>query len=212
VPNLRSNSVDVIDPATLTVIDRFRVGASPQHVVPSWDLRTLWVAGSSRHSSGSLTPIDPTTGRPGRRIDVPDAYNMYFTPDGRLAIVVAESLKRLEFRDPQTMALEAVLPVPECRGINHADFSMDGRYAIFSCEFGGNLVKVDIAEQKVLGTLRLSKRGMPQDVRISPDGKTFYVADMMADGVFLIDGDDFVETGFIPTDIGPMGFFRAETR
>jgi YVTN family beta-propeller protein len=208
VPNIRSNSVDVIDPATLTVIDRFRVGASPQHVVPSWDLRTLWVTGSKvRHSSGSLTPIDPTTGRPGRRIDVPDAYNMYFTPDGRLAIVVAESLKRLEFRDPQTMALEAVLPVAECRGINHADFSMDGRYAIFSCEFGGNLVKVDIAEQKVLGTLRLSKRGMPQDVRISPDGKTFYVADMMADGVFLIDGDDFVETGFIPTGIGAHGLY-----
>ena len=208
VPDRRSNSVDVIDPATLTVIDRFKVGASPQHVVPSWDLRTLWVAGSKvRHRSGSLTPIDPTTGRPGRRIDVPDAYNMYFTPNGQSAIVVAESLKRLEFRDPQTMALKALMPVPQCRGINHADFSMNGRYAIFSCEFGGDLVKIDIAERKVLGTLKLSKRGMPQDVRVSPDGKTFYVADMMADGVYLIDGDDFVETGFIPTAIGAHGLY-----
>jgi hypothetical protein len=39
------------------------------------------------------------TGRPGKRLDVPDAYNMYFAPDGHSAIVVAESLERLEFRD-----------------------------------------------------------------------------------------------------------------
>src|SRR5690348_18245751 len=34
VPNRRSNSVNVIDPATLAIVDRFPVGASPQHVVP----------------------------------------------------------------------------------------------------------------------------------------------------------------------------------
>ncbi|MEI6202188.1 MAG: hypothetical protein WCP68_09575, partial [Enhydrobacter sp.] len=37
VPNRRSNTVSVIDPATLQVIDTFRVGRNPQHVVPSWD-------------------------------------------------------------------------------------------------------------------------------------------------------------------------------
>ncbi len=42
----------------------------------------------------------------------------------------------------------------------------------------------------MLGYLTLSKGGMPQDIRISPDGKVFYVADMLADGVFLIDGDE----------------------
>src|SRR5450830_738840 len=44
VPNLRSNDVSVIDPLTLKVVDRFKVGKAPQHIVPSWDLRTLWVA------------------------------------------------------------------------------------------------------------------------------------------------------------------------
>jgi DNA-binding beta-propeller fold protein YncE len=103
------------------VIDHFKAGRSPQHVVPSWDLKTLWVTGSSRQQrSGSLTPIDPTTGKPGKRIQVADAYNMYFTSDGGSAIVVAEGLKRLEFRDPQTMALKSTLAVPGCRGINHA--------------------------------------------------------------------------------------------
>ena len=48
VPNLRSNDVYVIDPATYKVVDKFPVGYSPQHVVPSWDLHTLWVANNAK--------------------------------------------------------------------------------------------------------------------------------------------------------------------
>ncbi|MEZ0167743.1 YncE family protein [Microvirga sp. TS319] len=209
VPNVKSGNVDVIDPETLKIVGRFRAGPSPQHVVPSWDLRTLWVTNSAdrRHGQGSLLPIDPVTGQPGRPIPVPDAYNMYFMPDGRSAIVVAEAYRRLEFRDPRTMALQHSLPVPQCAGINHADFSIDGRYAIFTCEFGGSLVKIDLVKGAVDGSLRLSKGGMPQDIRISPDGKVFYVADMRADGVFLVDGGSLTETGFIPTGPGTHGLY-----
>jgi len=208
VPEVRANRVDVIDPATFTVVGQFRAGPKPQHVIPSWDLKTLWVAGSGgRHSRGSLTPINPFTGKPGATIRVTDAYNMYFSPDGKSAIVVAEGVKRLEFRDPQTMALKSVLPVPQCRGVNHADFSIDGRYAIFTCEFEGSVVKIDTQVPKVLGVLKLSTGGMPQDIRISPNGKVFYVADMMADGVFLIDGDAFCEIGFVATGVGAHGLY-----
>jgi YVTN family beta-propeller protein len=208
VPNLKSNDVSVIDPATFKVVDRFRVGMNPQHVVPSYDLKTLWVTNNAEgRTDGSLTPIDPATGKPGKPIAVDDPYNMYFTPDGRSAVVVAEALKRLDFRDPHTMALQHSLAVPECAGINHADFSIDGRFAIFTCEFQGSLAKIDLVARKVLGYLRLSKGGMPQDVRISPDGKAFFVADMKAGGVFVIDGDGFKETGFIQTGVGTHGLY-----
>lgn len=210
VPNVRSNDVYVIDPTTRKVVDRFKVGSNPQHVVPSWDLKTLWVVSSirGRNHPGSLTPIDPNTGKPGKLVHVIDAYNMYFVPDGSSAIVVAEAEKKLEFRDPQTMVLQGSLSVPQCAGINHADFSIDGRYAIFTCEFhGGGLAKIDLVNRKVLGSLKLAKAGMPQDIRISPDGKVFYVADMMADGVILIDGDSLTEIGFIPTGVGAHGLY-----
>ena len=208
VPHVKSNDVYVIDPATFKVVDRFKVGINPQHVVPSWDLKTLWVANNAEgRTDGSLTPIDPKTGKPGPKIAVDDPYNMYFSPDGRSAIVVAEALKRLDFRDPQTMKLQSSVATPQCGGINHADFSMDGRYVIFTCEFQGGLVKIDLVDRKVLGYLKLSKGGMPQDVRISPDGKLFYVADMMADGVFVIDGGAFTEIGFIQTGVGTHGLY-----
>jgi YVTN family beta-propeller protein len=230
VPNLRSNDVYVIDPATAKVVDKFKVGRSPQHVVPSWDLKTLWVANNAEgRTDGSLTPIDPMTGKPGKSIPVDDPYNMYFTPDGKSAIVVAEAKKRLDFRDPQTMQLQYSVDVPQCGGVNHADFSIDNKYAIFTCEFNGSVAKIDLENRKVMGYLKLqmpqtrfkegstpdnplteictAQRGMPQDIRVSPDGKRFFIADMHADGVHIIDGDALKQIGFIPTGIGAHGLY-----
>jgi len=243
VPNRGSNSVSVIDPATLKVVDTYKVGIDPQHVVPSWDLKTLWVANNAEgRPDGSLTPIDPKTGKPGPAVPVDDPYNLYWSPDGRYAIVVAEALKRLDFRDPRTMKLEFSIPTPECEGINHADFSIDGRFALFTCEFGGAVAKIDMVNRRVLGTLQLtplfekpgvlevlakeaeklkpmratghvhgvptrSGLGMPQDVRASPDGKHFYVADMMFNGVHVVDFESFRQVRFIPTGVGTHGLY-----
>lgn len=208
VPNRQSNDVWVYDPVTLKVVDKFKVGRNPQHVVPSWDMKTLWVANNAEgRPDGSLTPIDPLTGKPGAMVMVDDPYNMYFTPDGKEAIIVAEAFKRLDFRDPKTMALKSTLATPDCDGINHADFSIDGKWAIFTCEFVGKLVKVDLVNRQVVGYLKLSKGKMPQDIRVSPDGSTFFIADMKADGVFVVDGASFKETGFIKTGKGTHGLY-----
>jgi DNA-binding beta-propeller fold protein YncE len=210
VPNLITDEVDVIDPATFAVIDHFSAGGgSPQHIVPSWDLKTLWVTGdvSGPRSHGSLVPIDPTTGKPGAPVKVDDAYNMYFTPDGRSAIVVAEAMRRLEFRDPHTMEMQGYVNAPQCPGINHADFSIDSRYAIFTCEFGSALVKIDLEKHELVGTLQLQSGHMPQDIRVAPDGSMFFVADMLADGVILVNGETMKEVGFIPTGVGTHGLY-----
>ncbi|MDQ2779936.1 MAG: hypothetical protein M3Y32_10310 [Pseudomonadota bacterium] len=239
VPNLRSDTVTVIDPAAMKVVDRFKVGLSPQHIVPSWDLRTLWVTNNAEgRTDGSLTPIDPATAKPGKAVPVDDPYNMYYTPDGKSAIVVAEARKRLDFRDPKTMAAQYSIDTPGCPGINHADFTIDGRYVLFTCEFSGTLAKIDLVEHKVVGYLQLSMpetrfkekpgaertkpgavwepgatelctvtRGMPQDIRASPDGRRFYVADMHADGVHIVDAASFKKVGFIATGIGAHGLY-----
>jgi len=202
VPNGLSDTVDVIDPETYLIIESFPAGDEPQHVVPSYDLKTLWVL---NNQGNSLTQIDPSTGKKGETVQVDDPYNLYYTPDGKYALDVAERLQRLDFRDPQTMRLQHSLAVP-CRGVNHLDYSTNGRYLIASCEFSNELIKVDVAERKVLGKLRLPRRrGQPQDVRLSPDGKVFYVADMHAHGVYLIEGESFAVLDFLPTGKGAHG-------
>ena len=205
VPNSKSDTVDVIDPETFKVVDHFAVGQLPQHVTPSWDLRTLWVLNDV---GNSVTRIDPATAKKGETVPVDDPYNMYYTPDGKHAIVVAERLRRLDFRDPQTLRLQRSLHVP-CPGVDHLDFSADGRYLIASCEFGARMIKVDVAAPRVLGTVRLRPGGMPQDVKLSPDGKVFYVADMHAGGVYMIDGERPSVIGFIPTGRGTHGLYAS---
>jgi YVTN family beta-propeller protein len=203
VPNSRSNSVDVIDPVTYKVIDHFAVGKEPQHVVPSWDLKKLWV---TQDLGDQLTMIDPATGKKGETIHVDDPYNMYYTPDGKYAVIMAEREHRLDFRDAQTMKVVKRVPI-NCEGVNHLDYSIDGRYFLATCEFSGELIKVDVAAQKVVGKLKLTPVGMPQDCKISPDGKVFYVANMEANGVHLIDGDSLTQIGFLPTGKGTHGLY-----
>ncbi|MCW2544889.1 MAG: hypothetical protein JWM40_2441 [Frankiales bacterium] len=207
VPDDDDATVHVIDPRTFKVVAVVKVGRLPQHVTPSYDLKTLWV---DNDMSNSLTPIDPRTGRFGKPVPVADPYNLYFTADGRHAVVVAERLARLDFRDAHTMALQRSVPMP-CEGVDHADFSADGRHALFSCEFSGQLVWVDMVNERVDRTIDLPRQGSqrpkPQDVKTSPDGRVFYVADENSDGVFLVDAHSLKVLRFLPTGLGAHGLY-----
>jgi YVTN family beta-propeller protein len=203
VPNSLSNTVTEINPTTFQVVRTFPVGALPQHVVPSYDEKTLWV---TNDDGNSLTPINPDTGLPGTPVPVEDPYNLYFTPNGAYAIVVAEALNRLDFRDPQTMALLNSLPMP-CNGPDHLDFSANGTYLIVGCEVSDQLVKVNVMTQQVVDTLTLPTNSEPQDVKLSPNGKIFYVSDLKRGGVWELDGDTMQIEGFIPTGAGAHGLY-----
>jgi YVTN family beta-propeller protein len=229
VPDLGSNRVDVIDPKTFKVVERFAVPAHPQHVVPSWDLKTLWV---NDNKGNMLTPIDPRTGRPGRSVPVDDPYNLYFSPDGKHAMVMAEARERIDFRDPHTMRLQLSLHVP-CRGVNHADFTADLSTFLVSCEYSGKLLVIPADGSKVRAVIDLNAtptpgasdpmaamRGggpaeyndpgttaMPQDVRLTPDGSTFVVADMLRNGLWLVDAATVKVRGFVHTGKGAHGVY-----
>jgi DNA-binding beta-propeller fold protein YncE len=207
VPNSGSNTVDIVDQRTGRIVDHFAVGAQPQHVVPSWDLKRLWVASDQ---GNSLTPIDPRTGRHGHPVAVTDPYNLYFTPGGGRAIVVAERLERLDFRDPRSMRLRHSVHV-DCKGVDHLDFTANGRRLLASCEFSSRMVELDVRREKVLKYIRLRPGAMPQDVRLSPDGRTFYVADMASNGVWEIDAHRMRKRGFIATGTGAHGLYPSRS-
>jgi len=207
VPNFRSATVSVIDPKTYKIIKTIKTHAGPQHVVPSWDLKTLWV---NDNKGNYLTPIDPRTVTARKDIYVHDPYNLYFTPNGKYAVVMAEADKQIVLRDPQTMAIKKTLSVP-CAGINHADWTADGNQFVATCEFTGKLILVDTAKMKVLQVATLQKRNsmnpMPQDIKISPDGKTFYIADMASHGIWIMPADDFGHLTFLRTGKGAHGLY-----
>jgi YVTN family beta-propeller protein len=204
VPNSRSDTVTEIDPRSYSVTRTFSVGREPQHVVPSYDMRTLYV---NNDLGDSLTVIHPKTGAPGRTIPVTDPYNLYFTPDGRFAVVMAERYQRIDFRDAHTMKLRHSLSVPACAGVNHADYTADGRMMLASCEFSGRMVVVDVRRQRVVKVIDLGSGAKPQDVKLAPDGRLFYVADMIRGGVWKISARGFRKVGFLRTGLGAHGLY-----
>jgi DNA-binding beta-propeller fold protein YncE len=203
VPNSQSNTVDEIDPHTYRVVRHFATGALPQHVTPSYDMKTLWV---DNDLGNTLTPIDPRTGKPGSPVPVEDPYNLYFTPDGRYAMVIAERLRRIDFRDAHTMRMHHSLPV-DCFGVDHLDFTADGRFALASCEFSGKMIVVDVKAERVVRQVPLRAGGMPQDVKLAPNGRLFYVADMASGGLWKVDATSFEKKGFLPTGRGAHGLY-----
>ena len=194
VPSTLDGSITVIDQATMAVVDSYKTGGPlVQHVVSGYDFKTLYANVSGNNF---LFEIDPMTGKPtGKTISVPAPYNLYWTPDGTRAIVMAERLDRIDVYDRLTWTKVASTVVP-CKsqmpgasygGVNHADWSADGSFFVATCEFAGDMIKVETSTMKVVDEIHLSNGAMPQDVRVTPDGSKFYVADMQSKGVWVLD-------------------------
>ena len=201
VPNSESGTLTVIDPATFKILGTYRVGSQPHHVVPGWDMGTLYVLDTA---GNALIPIDPRVGRPDVPIRVEDPYNLYFTPNGKEAIVVAERFQRLDIRNPRTWELLASIPVPHA-GVNHGDFSPDGRYFYASCEYSGWVVVVDLVTRRVVAERRAGVQ--PIDVKLAPDASVLYVADQARNGVMVLNPTDLGEITFLPTGAGTHGLY-----
>lgn len=199
VPNSGSGTVDVIDPRTYKIIRHFRVGSIPHHITPSWSMRKLYVDNTG---GNSLTVIDPAHGRPVGTVHVRDPYNLYFTPDGSKAIVVAERYDALDFRNRRTWRLLKRVPIP-ARGPDHLDFSANGSFLLISTEFSGRVYRVNTTTMKVTGKVVVG--GLPVDVKLSPDGSVFYVANQGLNGVSVIDAHNLTKLKFIPTGEGAHG-------
>ena len=113
----------------------------------------------------------------------------------------------LAFRDAQTMKLHHALDVSMCPGVDHMDFTFDGRTALVSCEFSGRMIVVDLVHERVRKTIALSPLAMPQDVKLSPDGRTFYIADMASNGVWLVNAKTMKTIRFMHTGAGAHGLY-----
>jgi DNA-binding beta-propeller fold protein YncE len=207
VPHNKSGDVWVIDQHTFEVVSKCPVGVEVQHVVPSYDMSVLY---ATDDVGNVIRAIDPATGQCGATIPVIDPYNMYFTPDGRYAISVAEELKELVWYDPVTWTVQDTTPVPDCAGVDHADFSVDGRTAVFTCEFAGRIAVVDVATHTLQRTVDMPVRNTmmgPQDIKLAPDGSAYYIADSDSNGVWMLDASATTVLRHIDTGKGAHGLY-----
>ncbi|NDU75971.1 hypothetical protein GWI34_25575 [Actinomadura sp. DSM 109109] len=198
VPN--GPHVDVLDAAGLRLVGRFRTGTAETRVTPSWDLRRLWAVD---RANGLLVPLGPRSGRRGGPVEVTGPTGLYFTPDGHDALVIARRPDRIDVREPRTMAPRASVPLPCAAG--HADFTPDGASLVATCTAAGLLARVDLASRAVSATVPLPEGARPGDLRLSPDGSAFSVADARRGGVWLVDSQRLAPLGFVRTGRGARG-------
>ena len=198
-PNEADDTISVIDATSFKVVATLKAGRLPEHLTPDWDLSRLYV---SNYASPFLTAVDPRSILTVSPIAAPSPYNLYFSPDGSTAIVMAEDVNRIDFYDRHTWQLLKQLPIPWA-GVDHADFSAGGRYLLASTEYAGHVIKVDVVTMSIVGDLAIG--GLPVDVKLSPDGSVFFVANQGRHGVSVIDPILMREIAFIPTGRGAHG-------
>src|SRR5262249_48862523 len=153
--------VSVIDPKTFKVVRTLHVGGEPHHITPAWDLRRLYV---DNPALDRLTVIDPKTAKLKGSVHVASPYNLYFTPDGTKAIAAAEYDSLSQFRDPHTWRLIKQIHIP-FRGVDHMDFSANGRYLLVSCEYTGVVFRISTTRMKITGAIHVG--GLPIDIKVS---------------------------------------------
>jgi YVTN family beta-propeller protein len=199
VPNEADDTISVIDAASLKVIATLPTGRIPEHLTPDWDMSRLYV---SNYASPFLSVVDPRKVATADPITAASPYNLYFSPDGSTAIVMAEDVNRIDFYDRRTWHLLKQLPI-KWAGIDHADFSAGGRYLLASTEYAGHVLKVDVVTMSIVGDVAVG--GLPIDVKLSPDGSVFFVANQGRHGVSVVDPFQMKEIAFIPTGKGAHG-------
>jgi DNA-binding beta-propeller fold protein YncE len=69
------------------------------------------------------------------------------------------------------------------------------------------MIVLDLERERAIRTIPLSPGSMPQDVKLSPDGRVFYVADMANNGVWLINARTFRVIRMQPTGRGAHGLY-----
>jgi DNA-binding beta-propeller fold protein YncE len=210
VPNAATGAADMIDQRTGRRIGRVPVGGAPALLVPDHDLRRLWVSDPVR---GLVQPIGPRSARRGKPLRISRPGTLYFTPDGRAALVLTGPASYIDFRHPRTMDLLGTVRLP-CKSVLRADFSADGSSLLATCPTSRKLVRVAPGHRAVTGAVKLPRGSRPGDLRLSPDGRTFFVADPAKGGLWTVDAVSLRPTGFVRTGPGAHGlmFDRAYRR
>ena len=196
----QSNDVYVIDPATFKVVDKFKVGLNPQHVVPSWDLSTLWVANNAEGTQGRQPDADRPEDRQARQGDPRRRSVQHVFHAGRHArrsswprrTSASTSAIRRRWRCSRRSttpgcARHQPRRLLDRRPLRDLHLRVPGqpRRRSTSSQPQGDLgpTRSKLSARRGRACRRTSAS--------SPDGKRFYVADMMADGVFVVDGETF---------------------
>jgi YVTN family beta-propeller protein len=192
----------VLDAATGKSIASLAVGGEPEGVTLSPNGKFVYVTSEEDHQ---VAVIDAAVSKVVATFKVGDRPRFTeFSDDGAMAFVSGENDGSITVADARThkalrtIKLSGELTRPVGMAISH-----DGKKLYTVTGRGKNLLEVEIASGKVLGSVEVGNR--PWGVTISPDGKTLFTANGSSNDVTVVDAATMKVVVKIPAGDSPWG-------
>jgi YVTN family beta-propeller protein len=183
VLNSGDASISLIDQDTRKELRRFEVGKEPHHLMATPDGKTLIVANAA---GNDLVFLDPRTGEVQRRVrDIPDPYQIGFSPDRRWFVVAGNRLNRIDVYSVQGPDFKLARSIAAPKTPSHIAFSADTQFAFVTLQDSDELVAVRLADQSIAWKMKVG--AMPAGVWMTPDDRHLLVGMTGADYVEVID-------------------------
>lgn len=183
VLNSGDATISLIDQDTRKEIRRFEVGKEPHHLMATPDGRTLIVANAA---GNDLMFLDPKTGEIRSRLrDIPDPYQIGFSPDRKWFVVAGNRLDRIDVYAVQGDDLKLAGSISAPKTPSHIAFSADSQVAFVTIQDSNELVAVRLGDRAVLWKMKVG--AMPAGIWMTPDDRHLLVGMTGADHVEVID-------------------------
>jgi YVTN family beta-propeller protein len=183
VLNSGDATVSLLDQDKRIELRRFDVGKEPHHLMATPDGKTLIVANAA---GNDLHFLDPATGEIRRRLrDIPDPYQIGFSPDRRWFVANALRLDRVDIYEASGDDLRPVRRVPLARTPSHMAFSSDSAFVFVTLQESDEIAAIRLADQSVQWKIKVGRQ--PAGIWMTPDEKHLLVGIMGEDYVEVID-------------------------
>lgn len=183
VLNSGEATVSVVDPNARAEVRRIDVGREPHHLMRTPDGTSLIVGNAM---SNDLHFLDPRSGAIQRRVrNVPDPYQLGFSPDRKWFVTAALRLDRVDIYAVEGDTLRPVRQISVPDAPSHLVFSADSEYVFATLQESHEVVAIRLADQSIAWKHKVGE--LPAGIWMTPDDRHLLVGIMGADYVDVID-------------------------
>jgi YVTN family beta-propeller protein len=211
VTNSAGGTVDVVDPATNSVVQVLRGIELPHGVNFSPDGSRVYV---SDESEGVLDVIDRERGEIVKKIPLSGRpNNLTITKDGRRVLVGIRTLPgAVDVVDTSSLALSKTLPIS--RSIHNIYVTPDGKYAVAGSIESKSATVIDLRTEQVAWEVKFDNGVRPMAFDTNPDGSTKHIFAQLSNlnGFAVVDFAKHVEVSRVKFPDHPGGYGEAEVR
>lgn len=166
------DSVEILNPTTRAISGSISVGDGPAAIAFTPDGTQAFVA---NYPGNSTNIIDSSTNTVVATVPVPGGpYDVTISPDGNFAVFPCYDDSSIKVMSVETHAIVKTIRIKHS-GVWGARFTPNGKTLFAVGNNSGDVVMIDMTKKKVIK--KISMRGYPWWLEVSPDGKEVMVTD-----------------------------------